>query len=191
MRKLFTVLQGVESTPLPAKTPDITKAQVGGWLQFAVSTAVALTLVSPAEAEVLIGASGIIAFGIHISDAIIRKGRAGAIAALTIAQADQGSTMGSTAPGEGEELPPAPTLDGAPEVDVSLDGTGTTPPPDAEEAEEEPEPVEAAPAPAQGPPAPVGPPQPTAEEIQEARRAVNEAQATLDALLARSTTPQA
>jgi hypothetical protein len=108
MRKLFTVLQGVESTPLPAKTPDITKAQVGGWLQFAVSTAVALTLVSPAEAEVLIGASGIIAFGIHISDAIIRKGRAGAIAALTIAQADQGSTMGSTAPGEGEELPPVP-----------------------------------------------------------------------------------
>lgn len=117
--KLLQAIKGVEAVPLPGKTPDVTRAQVGGWLQFAASVAVA-TGQKPEVGAVIVGASGIVAFGIFLGDAIIRHGRAGAVAAVT-GMGGPGA-MGSTAPA-GDEIPPSPTLED------NGDGTGSAPPP--------------------------------------------------------------
>lgn len=205
MRSLFQTLKGVESAPLPiaVNTPDVTRAQVGGWLQFAASVGIGVGLLQPAEAEVLIGASALVAASLHIADAVIRKGRAGMVASLHMSApgmvkqiadiSGPGHAGVNAPPAEPTEVPDSPTLQGAPTVDTSLDGTGTTPPQDAQEAlnadkvAAQPDPpVTAAPAPAEA----TGPPPPTLEEIAAAQQAADDAAGQLAALKARRQTTQ-
>lgn len=68
---------------LPAATPDITPVQVAAGLKFAVMVVVALGLhINSTDQVTIIGASGLICAALVIADALIRRGRAAALAVI-------------------------------------------------------------------------------------------------------------
>lgn len=188
MRSFFKTLLGIENvakaSPLPISTPDITHGQVFAFGQFAVSSAVSAAVLSPAEGQVLIGASGLLGLGIAIGDAVIRLGRSHAIGAKILASV-QGKTgkAGVNTPA-GDPLPPAPTSTQSKPIDRPGanvgDGTGTEPPAEVKSALAYKEAVEPPP-----PPPPPPPPTPTPQQIASAEVAVRNAQDALSAAMAK------
>lgn len=77
------VVSAEVTTKLPAKTPDITPAQVAAGLKFVVMVLLALGLhINSADQVTIIGASGFICAAIILADASIRRGRAKALSVL-------------------------------------------------------------------------------------------------------------
>lgn len=194
MPRFFKGLLGLEqgARSLPISTPDITRMQVAAGLKFIATAAVSFSVLTPPEAEAVTGASGLICTGLVVADAVIRKGRAQAIAAKILAGVHGTGTAGSHSPlGElaGVPLPPAPTLQQEPKRDdaggqlLVDDGTGAPMDAQARAAVG----ADAAQEPAAATEAPTGVPisPPTAAEIDTARKAAADAQVALQALLAR------
>jgi hypothetical protein len=68
---------------LPVATPDITPVQVAAGLKFVVMVIVALGLhINSADQVTIIGASGFICVALIVGDALIRRGRAAALAVI-------------------------------------------------------------------------------------------------------------
>lgn len=77
------VVSAEVTTKLPAKTPDITPAQVAAGLKFVVMVLLALGLhINSTDQVTIIGASGFICTAIILADAFIRRGRANALSVL-------------------------------------------------------------------------------------------------------------